>query len=69
MGVKTSSSMPFSTAVSYSMRTISAKKGRAILTAAVSAISMIGIAAIVVSVVLRAADRRYGYGLETPNMK
>ncbi|MBR6247679.1 MAG: MFS transporter [Muribaculaceae bacterium] len=29
----------------------------------------IGIAAIVVSVVLRAADRRYGYGLETPNMK
>jgi len=39
--------MPFSTAVSYSLRNISAKKGRAILTAIASAISMIGIAAIV----------------------
>ena len=40
-------SMPFSTAMSYSIRNISAKKGRAILTAIASAISMIGIASIV----------------------
>ena len=40
-------SMPFSAAVSYSIRNISAKKGRAILTAIASAISMVGIAAIV----------------------
>ena len=39
--------MPFFAAMSYSIRTISAKKGRAILTAIASAISMIGIAAIV----------------------
>ncbi len=44
---KSRRSMPFSTAVSYSVRNISAKKGRAILTAIASAISMIGIAAIV----------------------
>lgn len=40
-------SMPFFAAVSYSIRNMSAKKGRAILTAIASAISMIGIAAIV----------------------
>ena len=44
---KSRQSMPFSAAVSYSIRTISAKKGRAILTAAASAISIIGIATIV----------------------
>lgn len=44
---KSRRSMPFSTAMTYSLRTISAKKGRAILTAVASAISMIGIASIV----------------------
>ncbi|HAM15392.1 MAG TPA: hypothetical protein DCP91_05950 [Eggerthellaceae bacterium] len=44
---KSRRSMPFSTAMSYSIRNIFAKKGRAILTVLASAISMIGIAAIV----------------------
>ncbi len=44
---KSRRSMPFFTAMAYSIRNISAKKGRAILTAIASAISMIGIASIV----------------------
>lgn len=44
---KSRRSMPFFAVVGYSIRNISAKKGRAILTAIASAISMIGIATIV----------------------